>query len=162
MATEAGLEVVAPFHDALLLLVQLTEVDESLEFVAGCWSRASAALLEGFELRCEVNRKKAAFEYPRRYFDGRQSDFFDKALTFLAGHAPHIAFAALDLPLQGVERLHRSGQSLPWITPRRPHRDCGMAVRRQFRRTRQKIFSSIFVGYPDFASQISITLQRYL
>jgi len=35
MATEAGLEVVAPFHDALLLHVPLTEVDESIEFVAG-------------------------------------------------------------------------------------------------------------------------------
>ncbi len=84
LATEAGLEVVAPFHDALLLHVPLTEVDESLEFVRGCWSRASAALLDGFELRSEINRKKAAFEYPDRYKDGRQADFFEKALAFLA------------------------------------------------------------------------------
>lgn len=94
LATEAGLEVVAPFHDALLLHVSLDDVDESLEFVAGCWSRASAALLDGFELRCEVNREKAAFEFPLRYLDGRQSDFFDKALAFLAERGCHVEEAA--------------------------------------------------------------------
>jgi DNA polymerase I-like protein with 3'-5' exonuclease and polymerase domains len=93
LATEAGLEVVAPFHDALLLHVPLKGVDESLAFVAGCWSKASAALLDGFELRCEVNREKAAFEFPRRYLDGRQSDFFDKALAFLAERGYHAAEA---------------------------------------------------------------------
>jgi hypothetical protein len=83
LATEARQEVVAPFHDALLVHVPIEEVDESLELVGGCWARASAALLGGFELRSEVRREKAAFEYPRRYVDGRQSDFFEKALIFL-------------------------------------------------------------------------------
>jgi hypothetical protein len=83
LATEAGLEVVAPFHDAILVHVPIEEVDESLELLRGCWARASAALLDGFELRSEVRREKAAFEYPRRYVDGRQFDFFEKALIFL-------------------------------------------------------------------------------
>jgi len=85
---------VAPFHDALLLHVRLSDVDEALELVSGCWSKASAALLDGFELRCEVNRKKAAFEFPRRYLDGRQADFFDKALVFLAERGYHAAVGA--------------------------------------------------------------------
>jgi hypothetical protein len=83
LATEAGLEVVAPFHDAILVHVPIEEVDQALEFVRGCWARASAALLDGYELRSEIRREKAAFEYPRRYVDGRQSDFFEKALIFL-------------------------------------------------------------------------------
>jgi hypothetical protein len=84
LATEAGLEVVAPFHDALLVHLPLTEVNDSLEFIRGCWSRASAALLDGFELRCDLDRKKSVFEYPGRYKDGRQADFFEKALAFVA------------------------------------------------------------------------------
>jgi DNA polymerase I len=83
LATAAGLEVVAPFHDAILVHVPIEEVDQALEFVRRCWAKASAALLDGFELRSEIRREKAAFEYPRRYVDGRQSDFFDKALIFL-------------------------------------------------------------------------------
>jgi len=94
LATEAGLEVLAPFHDALLLHVPLDQVDESLELVRACWSRSSAALLGGFELRCEISREKAAFEYPRRYLDGRQADFFEKALTFLAEREFSLAVAA--------------------------------------------------------------------
>lgn len=83
LATEAGLEVVAPFHDALLVHVPLTEVDDSLEFIRGCWSRASSALLDGYELRCDPDRKKSVFEYPQRFMDGRQADFFEKALAFV-------------------------------------------------------------------------------
>jgi DNA polymerase I len=94
LTTEAGLEVVAPFHDAILVHVPIKDVGQSLEFVRGCWARASAALLDGFELRSEVRREKAAFVYPRRYVDGRQSDFFQKALIFLRKHGCVVEEAA--------------------------------------------------------------------
>lgn len=90
LATESGLEVLAPFHDAIIAHVPIEDVDESLELLSKCWSRASGALLGGFELRSDVCREKAAFEYPRRYVDGRHTDFFEKALDFVKdrGYAP--------------------------------------------------------------------------
>ena len=118
LTTEAGLEVVAPFHDALLLHVPIPEVDESLAFVGGCWSRASGALLDGFELRSEINRKKAVFEYPRRYKDGRQADFFEKALTFVTERGLPMEAAACTSPPLQIE-------SLPGLIPRRLRRVFG-------------------------------------
>jgi DNA polymerase I len=83
LATEEGLEVVAPFHDALLVQVTTDRIDHAIEHVRSCWRRASAALLGGFELRCETNRNKVTYEFPKRYQDGRQTEFFDAALEFL-------------------------------------------------------------------------------
>ena len=83
LATEEGLEVVAPLHDALLVHAPLDKVDQTIAHVRSCWSRASAALLGGFELRCETDRDKVTYEFPKRYQDGRQTEFFDAALEFL-------------------------------------------------------------------------------
>lgn len=83
LLTEAGLEVVAPFHDAVLLHVPIPEVEQTLKSVQVTWARASAALLDGFELRSDVRREKAVFAYPQRYVDGRQADFFEKAVAFV-------------------------------------------------------------------------------
>jgi DNA polymerase I len=83
LTTESGLEVIAPFHDALLVHVPIEKVDESLNFVGQCWTRASAAILDGFELRSDARRDKAVFEFPDRYMDGRHKDFFAKVVSFL-------------------------------------------------------------------------------
>jgi DNA polymerase I len=83
LAVESGLEVVAPFHDAVLIHVPTPEIDRSLRLMRDIFARASAALLNGFELRSGIERKKTTFEYPHRYKDGRQFDFFEKALQFL-------------------------------------------------------------------------------
>jgi hypothetical protein len=83
LATEEGLEVVAPFHDALLVHVPANRIDQSIAHIESCWRRASAALLQGFELRCETSKEKVVFEYPHRYQDGRQKEFFEKAMAFL-------------------------------------------------------------------------------
>lgn len=87
LTTEAGLEVVAPFHDALLLHVPLDEVDSALEFTRRAWARASGALLGGFELASDIRREKAVFAYPDRYVDGREVDLFEKAIRFV-GYGP--------------------------------------------------------------------------
>jgi DNA polymerase I len=85
LATEEGLEVVAPFHDALMVHVLIDKVDEAIAHVQSCWNRASAALLGGFELRCAIDRDKVTHEFPKRYQDGRQTEFFGAALKFLNG-----------------------------------------------------------------------------
>jgi DNA polymerase-1 len=83
LAIEEGLEIVAPFHDALLAHVPMERVNDSLTHIRSCWSRASAAILDGFELRSETRPEKTVFEYPHPYVDGRQHDFFLKALAFV-------------------------------------------------------------------------------
>jgi DNA polymerase I len=83
LATEEGLEVVAPLHDAMLIHVRTDHVENAIFHAQSCWIRASAALLNGFELRCETDGSKVVFEYPLRYRDGRQDKFFDTALDFL-------------------------------------------------------------------------------
>jgi DNA polymerase I-like protein with 3'-5' exonuclease and polymerase domains len=87
LATEEGLEVVAPFHDALLVQVPTDKIDHAIEHVRSCWRRASAALLGGFELGCETDKNKVTYEFPKRYQDGRQTEFFDAALEFLEGRS---------------------------------------------------------------------------
>jgi hypothetical protein len=114
LATEEGLEVVAPLHDALLVHASVVKVDQAIAHVRSCWSRASAALLGGFELRCETDRDKVTYEFPRRYQDGRQTEFFDAALDFLKkrGWVDRLA------PL--LSEATRAGQSRD-----RPIRACG-------------------------------------
>ena len=92
LAVEAGLEVIAPFHDALLIHTPTEQVDDALELTRSCWTRASAALLNGFALRCDTSIEKAVFSYPEHFRDGRDADFFDKALAFVA--ARHLEIQA--------------------------------------------------------------------
>jgi hypothetical protein len=82
LATERGMEVVAPFHDALLVHVPVNAVEASLQAARDCWAEASAALLGGFELRCDIRRNKAVFEHPYPFVDGRESAFFERAVSF--------------------------------------------------------------------------------
>jgi len=83
MATEEGLEVVAPLHDALLVHVGSDRIEETIGRIQFCWRQSSSALLDGFALRCENDQAKIVFDYPMRYQDGRQVKFFDRAIGFL-------------------------------------------------------------------------------
>jgi hypothetical protein len=105
LATEEGLEVVAPLHDALLVHASVDKVDQTIAHVRSCWSRASAALLGGFELRCETDKEKVTYEFPRRYQDGRHTEFFDAALEFLKGRG------WVDRLAQSPSEAARAGQS---------------------------------------------------
>lgn len=83
LATEGGLEVGAPFHDAMLVHVRQEDAEAALEFVSQCWTRASEALLGGFALRSDLDPRKTVYEYPRPYIDGRQMELFNKAAVFV-------------------------------------------------------------------------------
>src|SRR6516162_3725291 len=52
MATEAGIEVVAPVHDAFLIMAPVDRIEHDVTRMRGFMSEASAIVLNGFRLRC--------------------------------------------------------------------------------------------------------------
>jgi hypothetical protein len=66
-ATECGLSVCAPVHDAVLLMAPTWRWEEDAARLAGFMRKASGYLLDGFELRIEAQ----AFHFPERFTDKR-------------------------------------------------------------------------------------------
>jgi DNA polymerase family A len=52
--TEAGIQVDAPVHDALLIEADLADIDQVVLDAEECMARASRVVLDGFELRTEA------------------------------------------------------------------------------------------------------------
>jgi DNA polymerase I len=67
MATEAGIRVCAPVHDALLVEAPLEVLDEVVAEIQQIMKEASAIILGGFELATDVKFVR----YPNRYMDPR-------------------------------------------------------------------------------------------
>lgn len=66
-ATERGIRVCAPVHDALLIEAPMDELDASVAATQQAMADASAIVLEGFKLRSEAKLVR----YPDRYQDQR-------------------------------------------------------------------------------------------
>jgi len=67
LATERGVEVVAPVHDALLIEADAKAIDDAVALTQAAMLEASRAVLSGFELRSEAK----IVRYPDRYADPR-------------------------------------------------------------------------------------------
>jgi hypothetical protein len=67
LATERGVRVCAPVHDAILIEAQLDEIDAAVALAQRCMAQASAQVLDGFVLRSEAK----VVQYPDRYMDAR-------------------------------------------------------------------------------------------
>ncbi|MGD0661676.1 MAG: DNA polymerase [Syntrophorhabdales bacterium] len=72
-ATEEGIRVCAPVHDALLIEAPLGELDETIAATQEAMARASALVLGGFRLRSEAK----VVRYPDRYEDERGRVMWD-------------------------------------------------------------------------------------
>ena len=66
-ATEQGIQVCAPIHDALLIEAPLVELDDAIRQTRTVMNRASGIVLDGFILRTDVQ----VVRYPERYMDPR-------------------------------------------------------------------------------------------
>lgn len=64
---EAGIQVCAPIHDAVLIEADTEEIDSVVERAREIMGRASRAILNGFEVRTEAN----IVRYPDRFEDER-------------------------------------------------------------------------------------------
>jgi hypothetical protein len=79
-ATEQGVEVCAPIHDALLITAPLDRLDHDIERMKAAMAKASRVVLDGFELRTDVN----VVRFPDRYQDPRGAVMWQRVMKLVA------------------------------------------------------------------------------
>jgi DNA polymerase-1 len=79
LLTDAGIRVCAPVHDALLIEAPLEELDAAVATTQALMKQASAIVLDGFELRSDVNTVR----YPQRYMDKRGLQMWNKVMPLI-------------------------------------------------------------------------------
>jgi hypothetical protein len=67
LATERGIEVCAPIHDAVLICAPLDKLDDDIMAMRTAMAEASRMVMDGFELATDA----AVVKYPDRYSDPR-------------------------------------------------------------------------------------------
>jgi hypothetical protein len=80
LATESGIEVCAPVHDAFLIEAPLERLDEDIAKMRAAMAKASQTVLAGFEIRTDVQR----VDYPDRYMDKRGAVMWERVLRLIA------------------------------------------------------------------------------
>ena len=80
LITEAGIEVCAPIHDALLIAAPLSDLDAAVAQTQDLMREASVAVLGDFELFTDAE----IVRYPNRYLDERGQEMFDTVQELLA------------------------------------------------------------------------------
>jgi hypothetical protein len=79
LATEKGLEVCAPVHDAVLVAAPLNRLDGDIARMQEAMKEASRIVLDGFELGTDVT----VIQHPDRYMDERGRAMWDKVMALL-------------------------------------------------------------------------------
>jgi hypothetical protein len=80
LATERGVEVCAPVHDAFLICAPIDRIDEDVGKMRAAMAEASRIVLDGFEIRTDVN----VVRYPDRYMDPRGAVMWTRVMGLLA------------------------------------------------------------------------------
>ena len=79
MATEAGITVCAPVHDAILIEAPLEQLDQVIEQTKMIMAEASAIVLDGFRLNSDAE----VIRYPDRYSDERGVKMWETVTSIL-------------------------------------------------------------------------------
>jgi hypothetical protein len=79
LATERGIEVCAPVHDAVLICAPLDRLESDIAGMQEAMREASRIVLDGFELTTDT----AVFTYPERYMDERGSTMWERVMALL-------------------------------------------------------------------------------
>jgi hypothetical protein len=79
LATEHGIEVCAPIHDAFLVCARLDKVDATIAAMRAAMAEASSIVLNGFELGTEVSVTR----WPDRYMDTRSAVMWERVVNLL-------------------------------------------------------------------------------
>lgn len=79
LATERGISVVAPVHDALLVEGPTDTIDEVVARTQEAMEEASAVVLAGFRLRSDAK----VVRWPDRYMDERGREFWHRVMGLL-------------------------------------------------------------------------------
>ncbi len=84
LATERGIAVVAPVHDAVLIGGPDRDIDAIVTDMQEAMAEASRIVLGGFELRSEAK----IVRWPERYMDPRGQEFWTRVQALLAEGGP--------------------------------------------------------------------------
>ena len=92
LATERGIEVCAPIHDAFLIVAPLDRLDADIGAMKRAMAEASGAVLDGFELNADcldgVNEPfPHVIRYPNRFMDKRGAVMWRRVLELLPSEA---------------------------------------------------------------------------
>jgi hypothetical protein len=79
LATERGIEVCCPVHDAFLICAPIGLLDADIAAMRAAMAEASRIVLGGFELGTDV----AITRYPDRYMDGRGRIMWERVMGLL-------------------------------------------------------------------------------
>ena len=79
MGVEAGIEICAPVHDAILVEAPIETIEEQARIMQGLMAKASAIVLGGFELRSDAKIVRS----PGRYMDPRGKAMWAKVNELL-------------------------------------------------------------------------------
>jgi len=83
-ATEAGVRVCAPVHDALVIESSLDSIDDAVATTKRLMAEASEELLEGFRLRSDAT----IVRYPDRYMDERGTEMWRRVWSIVSRLEP--------------------------------------------------------------------------
>ncbi len=86
-ATEAGIRVCAPVHDAVLIEAPLDCLDQEVARMQACMAHASKIVLGGLELRSDA----LLIRYPDRYMDLRGERMWQEVMGILGQHGGLVA-----------------------------------------------------------------------
>src|SRR5262245_59711354 len=90
LATERGIEVCAPIHDAVLICAPLDRLETNIAAMRAVMAEASRLVLAGFELATDVK----IVRWPDRYVDPRGCEMWERACNLVAAEAPQQRGAA--------------------------------------------------------------------
>jgi DNA polymerase I len=90
LATERGIDVCAPVHDAVLIVAPLDRLDADVAAMEDAMREASRIVLGGFELGTDA----VTVRYPERYMDERGNDMWEKVMRLLDEAEAESAVAA--------------------------------------------------------------------
>ena len=83
LGAEAGIKICAPVHDAILIEAPSDAINEQVRLMQKLMMKASAIVLDGFELRSDAN----IVTFPERYSDGRGKAMWNVIERLLANLA---------------------------------------------------------------------------
>jgi DNA polymerase I len=81
LATERGIDVCAPVHDALLIEADARQIDDAVATTRAAMAEASKIVLGGLEVGTDVE----IIEWPNRYADDRGQVMWERVMQLLEG-----------------------------------------------------------------------------
>jgi hypothetical protein len=105
LATERGVNIVAPVHDALMVEGSADAIDDVVARTQAAMAEASEVVLAGFQLRSDAK----IVRWPDRYMDDRGREFWGRVMALLPERPEPEADAVRDVASTGGTRAELTG-----------------------------------------------------